>query len=564
MNIEKELLLSRLRQLTIGRPLLVTPLLGLFLLFNFDSIKNTPHGLIFYFLIGTTWCLTFLYLFSLRWIKNVNAFAVLQITFDLFLATVITGVTGGVESPFSILYIVTIVSASLFFYQKGGVPTATAALVLLGIVVFIGESPSPSLVVPISFQNKGLLYRFLLHAIAFYLIGMASGRFFSKIHEKEIGLSKLRVLYEDIIKSTPSGVVTTDPEGRITSFNCAASEIIGVRVEEAIGGIWWEICPWEEIQNQYKNLALSGTPQRFEGEVRKKNGGHCFLGVTISPLRNDRGETIGVIGIFQDLTHVKKLEEEMNQKRWLAMVGEMAAGMAHEIRNPLTALSGSVQLLKNEFSLSDENRRLMEIVLHETDRLNNIITEFILYAKPLPPRRKWVLLKDLIEESMELIKKSPEATDQVRVILDIEEASLLLFIDSNQMKQVFWNLAINAFQAMPDGGTLTLTTRKRASDKKSLRRGGDNIEIVFQDTGSGIEKEDMTKVFYPFFTTKISGSGLGLPLVQRVIDQHEGTLELESSPMGTTVRIILPFTAPQLHSESSPSLLNKKEGVPSV
>ncbi len=521
MGMERELRFDRLRRLIIGRPLVVTPLLGLFLLFNFGSIQNTPYETGFYLLIALTWCLTFLYLLALPWIKHLLVFTLLQIIIDLCLITLLTGMTGGVESPFSIFYIVTIVSASVFFYQKGGIPAATAALLLLGAVVLVRENP-----------NKEFFYRFLLHAIAFYFVGGVSGRFFNKLHEKDIRLSKLQVLHETIVKNIPSGVVTTDLSGRITSFNTAASQIIGVEISATIETIWWDLFNWEGLKKQYENLIRQETLQRFEGEIEKKDGSHCFLGITISLLRNDQKETIGVIGIFQDLTHLKKLEEEMNQKRWLAVIGEMAAGMAHEIRNPLTALSGSVQLLKSEKTLSADNHRLMEIVLYETERLNKIITQFILYAKPLPPCRKPVSLKELLYDSLELIKNAPEAAKQViRTVMEVEQGTML-FVDPDQMKQVFWNLSINAFAAMPQGGTLTL--RVKMLPKRRA------IEISFQDTGSGILRENLPKIFYPFFTTKSSGSGLGLPQVQRIIEQHAGNIEVTSTQQGTVFKIQLP------------------------
>lgn len=283
---QREALLNRLVWLIIGRPLLATPLLTL-ILFSFHSIENTPDARLFYFLVALRGCLTLFYFVVFRGTKNLEAFTSLQLILDLFLESVLIGVTGHVESPFSILYIGTIVSSAFFFYEKGGVLTATAALLLLGITVFLKESRPASFATPILFETP---YRLFLHAIAFYSIGFVSGHVFSKSHQEHV--------------------------------------------------------------------------------------------------------------------QFKMMEEEVSQKRRLAMVGEMAAGMAHEIRNPLAALSGAIQLLKNEPSLQAENRRLMEIALQETDRLNAIITEFLLYAKPNPPQKRWVSIDQLLGESVELIKKS--------------------------------------------------------------------------------------------------------------------------------------------------------------
>jgi len=534
LNLKREAILNRLVWLTVGRPLMATPLLTL-ILFNFHAIESAPDVRLFYVLIVLRGCLTLCCFVVFQGIKNIESFTALQLVLDLFLESLLIGVTGHVESPFSILYIVTIVSSAYFFHEKGGVLIATAALLLLGRVVFLKEVQSSILTSPVLIQTP---YRLFLHAIAFYAVGITSGRFFSRTDAERIDLYKLRVLHDDIIKSIPSGVVTTDSEGRITSFNRAAFLITGILPLEAIGRIWWDIFSWGEIKNQYQTLISSGVSQcRFEGEVFKKNGGHCFLGATISPLRNDQGELIGVIGIFQDLTKFKIMEEEMYQKRRLAIVGEMAAGMAHEIRNPLAALSGAIQLLKNEPCLQEENRCLMEIALQETDRLNTIITSFLLYAKPNPPCRRWITLGDLLEESVALMQKS-KLTESTQVILKMGDPSSELFVDPDQLKQVFWNLAVNAFAAMPKGGVLSMTTKQIFSTSE---RGQEVIAFYFHDTGSGISKDDLHKIFYPFFTTKSSGSGLGLAIVQRIIAQHDGIIDVESAATGTTFRIEIPI-----------------------
>jgi two-component system sensor histidine kinase PilS (NtrC family) len=521
----------------VGRPLLAAPLLSL-LLFQFHSIEGTSETRLFYSLVSVRGGITLLYVVAISRTKSRDLFTALHLLLDLLIESVLIGITGQVESPFSILYIGTIAASAFIFFEKGGVLTATVALLLLGTHVFFKEGILLSDTTPILFQTP---YRLFLHAIAFYAVGIVSGQFFSSTHAERVGLSRLRVLHEDIIKSIPSGVITTDLDGKVTSFNRAAFEITGIPPDGAIGRIWWEIFPWGEIHARYQALARLGIPQRFEGEVAKTGGASCFLGMTISPLCNDEGKTVGVIGIFQDLTQLKMMEEEMHQKRWLAIVGEMAAGMAHEIRNPLASLSGSIQLLKDEPSLHPENIRLMEIALHETDRLNGIITQFLLYAKPLPPRRRRVSLDLLMGESVALIEKTKKESSSIEVLLEMSDPSLEIFVDPDQLKQVFLNLAINAFAAMPQGGALMLTVKKASSQNGAREDAQEAIEFYFQDTGSGIAKENLPKIFYPFFTTKSEGSGLGLSIVQRIIQQHDGTIGVESDFTGTTFRITIPI-----------------------
>lgn len=482
--------------------------------------------------------LTSAYIFFFRESEKRNEIIACQLFFDLLIESVLIGMTGDAESPFSILYIGTIVASAFFFFEKGGVITATLACLFLGIMAFLKEERLPSSFLPIVFQTP---YRLFLHAMAFYSVGIVSGRFFSRTHEESIGLSTLRVLHEDIVKSIPSGIVTTNLEGMITSFNRAATEITGVTQEEAIGQTWWKCFLWEEIATQYQSLSKFGNPQRFEGEILKKEGVPCFLGVTISPLRNDAGRITGVIGIFQDLTRIKMMEEEMHRKRWLAVIGEMAAGMAHEIRNPLASLSGSIQLLKEEPALHAENRRLMEIALHETDRLNGIITAFLLYAKPLPPRKIGISLNDLLVENVAFIKKSDCLSASTNIFLEIENPLLEVFVDPAQFKQVFLNLAINAFAAMPNGGNFTITAKQIAFGEKRMENKSDGVFFVFRDTGCGISKADFPKIFYPFFTTKSAGSGLGLSIVQRIVEQHDGTIDVKSDSSGTTFSIFIPI-----------------------
>ncbi|MFQ5781108.1 MAG: nitrogen regulation protein NR(II), partial [Nitrospiria bacterium] len=373
-----------------------------------------------------------------------------------------------------------------------------------------------------------------------------------KLHEREVGFSDLQAFQKVIVQSMPSGLITTDMTGKITSFNQSATEITGYRSEEVVGKIWWEQFFWNDLRNYYHDLSIAGTTQRFEDEIINKNGDRKLLGVTISALRSEQGKQIGMIGTFQDLTQIRNLEEAIQKKERLATIGEMAAGMAHEIRNPLASLSGSIQVLNKELHLSNENQKLLQIAVSETERLNTIITQFLLYAKPLPPRRIRVNLDLLLSETAQLIQNNPEYNERISVVLANSAEPLMILIDPDQIKQVFWNLAINAFQAMPQGGTLTLSAQRIFSKRgkgtySAIKREAGNViapnqvEITFKDTGEGIKKGDLDKIFYPFFTTKSSGSGLGLAIVQRVIEEHLGKIEVQSGAGGTSFHIYLPL-----------------------
>jgi two-component system sensor histidine kinase PilS (NtrC family) len=552
MNKEQKILFERMNWLIVLRVVLVTALLGLPLLLQLNYLKNSWSFVTFYFLIGSTYFLTILYAIFLKKIEHRLIFAAMQLSLDLLFETALIAVTGGIESPFSFLYILTIVSASIFFYRKGGLLMASGATLCFGTLIHLQYAEYLPFKSGIGLENKEIFYMLFLYMIAFFTVGTLSGRLSERLHEKEVGFSDLRIFHEDIVQSMSSGLITTDLEGKVTSFNRSAAEITGFRPDEVIGAIWWEFFSWEEIRSRYHDLAQAGTAQRFEGEIINKKGNQCLLGVTISPLRNEQGSQVGIIGTFQDLTQIRNLEEEMQKKERLATVGEMAAGMAHEIRNPLASLSGSIEVLKSELRLDDENRKLMEIAVTEAARLNSIITQFLLYARPAPPRLRRANLYTLISDTVKLIKNSPEYDTRINVVLPNSSDPLLIMIDPDQIKQVFWNLSINAFQAMPTGGTLTISTRllsskpdrsdagfrKGNSPSSPLKEGestlaADQVEIIFKDTGNGIRKEDLPKIFYPFFTTKNSGSGLGLSIVQRVIEEHGGKIEVQSSPEGT-------------------------------
>ncbi len=375
---------------------------------------------------------------------------------------------------------------------------------------------------------------------SFFTVGALSGRLATRLREKEIGFLDLRVFHEDIVHSMPSGLITTNLDGQITSFNRSATEITGFHSEEVVGKTWWEHFCWQDIQNRFKDLSATGRPQRFEGKMKSPSGETCLLGVTISALRNEQGTQTGIIGTFQDLTEIRNLEEAIHYKERLATIGEMAAGMAHEIRNPLASLSGSIQVLQNELHLSEENTRLMEIAINESNRLNTFVTQFLRFARPMPPQREWVNVQILLSETVQLLQNNPAYTHQINILLEEIPEPLLAFVDPDQMKQVFWNLGNNAHQAMEAGGTLTLSLRRA---QNAYHSDEDFLEICFRDTGIGIKKSDLSNIFKPFFTTKSMGSGLGLAIVQRIVEEHKGEILVESQAGETTFSIRLPFSS---------------------
>ena len=549
IDTEHEEIRNKLKWLMSLRVIIVTILMGASVALKVDQAAQLVSLPIVYFLIAFTYLMTILYGLMLRQIRALTVFTYCQVAVDLFLETSLVALTGGLASPFTFLYLISIISASMILYRQGGMAAASASSILYGIAGNLQYLQYDRLIQlgAEALEPRETVYSLLINLVAFFTVAILSSNLAEKLkqarkslQEKETGLTELKAFHENIVQSISSGLLTADLEGRVTSFNRAAQEITGLSWEEVRGKKCAEIFGWRGLQEFYEDPRKINLPNRHDVETQKKDGSRLLLGVTLSSLRNEQGSVTGVVGTFQDLTKIRELEEEMKKRERLAMIGEMAAGMAHEIRNPLAALSGSMQVLRNELTLDEENQHLMEIALKETDRLNNIITEFLYYARPSPLNYKSCDLHRLLDETIHLLQNSNNYHKGVEIRTDFGKESVMAKVDPDQMKQVFWNLSINAVQAMPGGGRLTITTRVREGGSHSMAYrlqdarwlGGNDTarhtEIVFEDNGEGIRRETLHRIFDPFFTTKSHGSGLGLAIVHRIIEDHGGRVWAES------------------------------------
>jgi two-component system sensor histidine kinase PilS (NtrC family) len=543
-------LAQKLKWLMTVRVLAVTILLGTFVLFQIGFSRGPSLSGPFYFLIGAVYILTLLYALSINQVAELVPFSYLQLSLDLLLETALAAFTGGVESPFTFLFLITIISGSVLLYQQGGMIVASlacAAYTSLVAVPYFYKLPFiPVATVP----SRDLLYTLFLNITAFYTVAYLSGRLAEQLRqtgeslqEKAKGLTRLQVFHENVVQSMSGGLFTTDLSGRITSFNRAGEEITGFTKEEILGKSWWELFSQEDPKIFGYRLETADVPFRFDTETRRKEGARLLLGVTLTSLLDDRGQKTGIVGMFQDLTKIRAIEEEMKKKEKMASIGELAASMAHEIRNPLAALSGSMQVLKRELKLEEEDRRLMEIALKEAERLNTIITTFLKYARPMPLNKKRCSLHDLLEDTLSLLRNSPDYRDDITLVTKFTKGKVWMMMDPDQIKQVFWNVVLNAIEAMPNDGQLTIETRRLKTPRHFANHQPTFpiVEIRFKDTGVGIVPEDLERIFYPFFTTKQKGSGLGLSIVHRIIEEHGGRILVESKPgRGTTMILQLP------------------------
>jgi two-component system sensor histidine kinase PilS (NtrC family) len=536
---------TRLNWLMGLRVLVVTLLLGLSLAFQVTRGDVVPT---FYALIVFTYIITIAYAVLLRSLgsqKGLTWFTWLQVGMDFLLETILVARTGGIESPFAVLYVITVTVASLVPRRRVGLVTGSGCTLLFGTVTavqYFGLLQPLGWLLPSKLTAAETLQTFGVYGLAFLVVGLLSGVLADQLRhadqslrEKEQGLTRLQVFHENIVQSISSGVFTTDEAGRITSFNPAAQEATGYDSAQVEGRAWRDVFNWHPTEPSEKAALTSLAPVRFEVECKRADGSRLVLGMTVSPL-HEQGRQIGLVGVFKDLTRIRDMEEEMRRREWLANLGEMSAGMAHEIRNPLGALAGAMQMLRKDVRSDDTSQRLMDIAIREARRLDNIITEFLQYARPPALHLAEHDLNKVLADTLDLIQHEARSRKSVTIATVLAPERLAAQVDQDQLKQVFWNLATNAFDAMTAGGTLTIGTGLRRIDAGGRR--SEVIEVAFHDTGEGIPKQNFDKIFLPFFTTKKEGSGLGLAQVHRIVDLHGGWIKVESE-VGKGARFVL-------------------------
>ncbi len=490
-------------------------------------------------------CLTIVYALIFRLSKNILYQARFQLAVDVLLVTWLVWNSSVIQSPYVALYIVIIAVSSLFLGPREAVVTSVGCAVAftacaLQITGLMSENDPSRLVggsVSQTIQWVGLF------DVAFFVVGLLSARLAERQSRSDVrlaaatqSLANLRALHERIVASIRSGLVTTDLEGRIFTFNVAAQEITHYP-EATIRGRDASILFSElkdHIAETLQALAKGDNSPRFETNCLTSEGMRLRLGYSIAPLSTEAGETTGMVITFQDLTQVRSLEETSRRQDRLAAIGRMAASIAHEIRNPLAAMRGSIQMLRSEMNSDPAQTELMEIILRESDRLNRIITDFLSYARPRSLIQARVDVGDLLHQTFALMRHSPEIGANQSIVEELPDDALYAEADEGQLKQVFWNLARNALQAMPQGGTLRATLESNSNER---------LRITFADTGRGMSPEQVEHLFEPFSSTT-GGTGLGLSIVYQIIRDHGGTINVRSLVgQGTTITVELPIAA---------------------
>lgn len=537
-------LLRSLRWLIAIRLVVITSVAMPYLLVQLASPVGLPTFDFLFLLAGFTYVASLVYIMLLGALRERPLVqAGVQFAGDLLLVTGLVYSFGGIGSPFSLFYLVVIIVAAVLASRRVGLMVATAAYALYGgLLTALARGYLPTLRPLLSPEEVAwrLPYNLAVHLFGFYAVALLTSylaenarRAEAELEEQRDTLANLEAFHHDVVQSLSTGIVTTDLDGRVTSLNRAALEILGRAQSEMLGRPIVELGlfdddAWRELVARARDAGLR---LRHEAEIRR--GAETVpVGFNLSNLTDARGEASGTVLVFQDLTLWRSLQEELRLKDRMAAIGELAAGLAHEVGNPLAAISGSVQMLSARVPDDDGQRKLFDIIHRESQRLDRTIKGFLRFARPRERSTTRFDVAALLTESTELLRNSEEATGRHRFELALDPPAAELSGDRDQISQIFWNLARNALRAMPEGGLLAVRGRLLA----------DRYRIEFEDTGRGMSEEQRTRLFEPFRSSFDAGTGIGMAIVYRIVQEHGGRIEVHSQPgRGTRIDVDLPL-----------------------
>ena len=517
------------------------------------ALAAEPEGRQLYLMAGVTYLASLFYIALLRLLpRRPELQAYFQFIGDLLLISGLVYYFGGVVSPFSMLYLIVIAVAAALLRRRAAFTVATIAYglyatLLLGL--YFGWLQPAGVAAPESSSIFRLAYNLAVHLFGFYAVALLTDflaedarRAELRLEEKIGDLADLQVVHRDVVQSISSGIVTCDHEGAITSVNRAAGEILGLSPEALLGttiascGLFGG--------GEWRGLAAecdAGARVRREVDYRRERA-EIHVGFSLGPLEDADGRGRGYILIFQDLTDLRRLQEEVRLKDRMAAVGELAAGIAHEIGNPLAAISGSVQMLAASPERDPSQRKLLEIVLKESQRLDRTIKGFLQFARPKERAAVRCDVARLLAENFALLHNSPEVSGRHRLEIALDPPSAPIVADPDQISQIFWNLARNALRAMPDGGTLQVNGRLEGAVYR--------FEVT--DSGRGMSEEERAKLFQPFKSFFGGGTGVGMAIVYGIVQEHGGRLAVASRPGGgSRITVELPVSPPATAAASA-------------
>ena len=538
---------QRLKLLIISRVMV----LSIFLLVTFflGTIRPAIPVLssllyLIYAVIIVMYCLSIVYTLLLRKEKYFQINIYIQLAVDICLVSFLVYLTGSIGSNYSLLYTLVIIYSAIFLGRRGALIFASACGIAYGLVLeleyFTVIPTLYSIGRDYSVEASDVFVRIIVHVLSFYIVALLASfvveqekKTRSLLKERESAFDQLDLLFRSIIESVDTGIMTTTLQGRIKTFNQAAERITGLRFRAIENRQIKDIFPvFASLFNVNEEDVIKG---RREISITGREGTQVYLGCSTSPLKDRHDVQIGHILIFQDLTEIKRMEENLEKSKRLALIGEMAAGLAHEMRNPLASITGSIQLLGQTANMEETDKRLMQIIMRGKDRLDNFVRDFLLLARPVPEAREPVNVDDVTEEVVENLKMSNEWKEGVKIVKTFSGENKA-FANKEQIRQIMQNLILNAVQAIEESGNLLLEIKT-----VNLEDGKDYAAIKVTDDGCGIEEKDLKNVFEPFFTNKEKGTGLGLAIVSRIVDGYGGRVKIESQiNLGTTVTVWLP------------------------
>lgn len=552
---------QKLRWLIALRLLIVTSLTSIYALYQlnvgfFDldgHLSSTTLALLTTF--GATSALTLIYLGCFRFLEDrPKLHAYLQFCGDLVLITVLIIRLEEEGRTFTILFFVVITLASVLIRRSAGVVMATLASLCFALITFKDTLPWPSLLEDVLLVSETsspegsngdlflLGYNLTVHLAGFYAIAFLTSylarnvdRAEQRLKARDLDLASLEVVHGDVVQSISSGLMTTDLRGAITSLNPSCKGLVERPLEELQGhhvtetGLF-DLETWRDLTEQ------TARGDRRTELVHDRNGIPIHIGMTLNPLRDAELRHHGYTLILEDLTERRRLQAELRTKDRMAAIGEMAAGLAHEVGNPLASIMGSVQvLLSHSFEDAAAQRKLLDILLREGERLDRIVKSFLQLAASRGQRLEDVDIAALLDDDVELLRLSDKVQSSHEIDLGLEPSSAIIRADPDQMSQVFWNLAQNALKAMPEGGRLEIRGRL----EETIYR------LTFHDNGAGMTEEERMDIFHPFKSFFDQGTGLGMAIVYRIVQEHGGKITAESEPgVGTVFDVELPIDGP--------------------
>jgi two-component system sensor histidine kinase PilS (NtrC family) len=537
-------LARRVARMLLLRTLVISAVLGLSVWLL--AIGDEPPGAEMWLqssLIAVTYLSSIVFGVMLR--RGVDARRVVRpmLGSDLAVTSVLVYVTGGAGSPYTFLYALTIVSAGAVAYRRGALVATLASLGLGTAISLLAwlhalDLPMPAGVVPWETTRVQLVRQLGVQAAALVGVGTLALIFGDQLQRGAETLATTRraaaellTLHQDIVRSLSSGLITIAPDGTVLTANEAAGDILRRNGDDLPGASIDTVMP-----TLTKLVSARGELRRADVVIPApgRPDGELVVGVTVSPLRDARDEVIGRVVNFTDLTELRRLEQNAQRAERLATVGRLAAGIAHEIRNPLAAISGSIELLGSAPTASEDDRALMAIVLREVHRLNSMIGQLLDYATPKPSQMIEFDVAVLVEEVVR-VARSDQAFAKVELAAEAT-GPLTCRADPAKLRQVLWNLVGNA--AGSGGAHVRVVARRDAT--------GGGVAIAVTDDGTGIAAEQIERIFDPFFTTKLKGTGLGLATSHALVAEHGGRIDVDSEVgRGTTMTVRLPAgTAP--------------------